>query len=327
MLVKTATPATYDAVGDVISYSYLVTNNGNVRLAGPVTVTDDKATVTCPNVNTVGNLDGYLDPGESITCAASYSITQADLNNGSVTNTAKASAGGTDSNPDSETVTAVQSRSLTLVKTATPVTYDAVGDVISYSYLVTNNGNVRLAGPVTVTDDKATVTCPNVNTVGNLDGYLDPGESITCAASYSITQADLNNGSVTNTAKASAGGTDSNPDSETVTAGQAPALALVKTATPATYDAVGDVISYSYLVTNNGNVRLAGPVTVTDDKATVTCPNVNTVGNLDGYLDPGESITCAASYSITQADLNNGSVTNTAKASAGGTDSNPDTRR
>ena len=119
-----------------------------------------------------------------------------------------------------ETVTAVQSRSLTLVKTATPVTYDAVGDVISYSYLVTNNGNVRLAGPVTVTDDKATVTCPNVNTVGNLDGYLDPGESITCAASYSITQADLNNGSVTNTAKASAGGTDSNPDSETVTASQ-----------------------------------------------------------------------------------------------------------
>ena len=223
-----------------------------------------------------------------------------------------------------ETVTAVQSRSLTLVKTATPVTYDAVGDVISYSYLVTNNGNVRLAGPVTVTDDKATVTCPNVNTVGNLDGYLDPGESITCAASYSITQADLNNGSVTNTAKASAGGTDSNPDSETVTAGQAPALVLVKTATPATYDAVGDVISYSYLVTNNGNVRLAGPVTVTDDKATVTCPNVNTVGNLDGYLDPGESITCAASYSITQADLNNGSVTNTAKASVGGTDSNPD---
>ena len=31
-----------------------------------------------------------------------------------------------------------------------------------------------------------------------------------------------------------------------------PALSLVKTATPATYDAVGDVISYSYLVTNNG---------------------------------------------------------------------------
>ena len=36
---------------------------------------------------------------------ASYAITQADLNNGSVTNTAKASAGGIDSNEDKATVT------------------------------------------------------------------------------------------------------------------------------------------------------------------------------------------------------------------------------
>ena len=206
-IVKTASPQTYNTVNQVISYSYLVTNNGSVTLAGPFTVSDDKATdESCPAT-------ASLAPGASITCTASYKITQADLDAGSVTNIAFAAGGGATSPTDTETVTAVQSRSLTLVKTATPATYDAVGDVISYSYLVTNNGNVRLAGPVTVTDDKATVTCPNVNTVGNLDGYLDPGESITCAASYSITQADLNNGSVTNTAKASVGGTDSNPDS------------------------------------------------------------------------------------------------------------------
>ena len=69
-LDKSASPATYDSVGDVISYSYLVTNTGNVRFAGPVTVADDKATVICPNVNTVGNNDGFLDPAESVTCTA-----------------------------------------------------------------------------------------------------------------------------------------------------------------------------------------------------------------------------------------------------------------
>ena len=41
---------------------------------------------------------------------------------------------GIESNPDDETVTAVQTKSVSLVKTASPLTYSAVGDVISYSY-------------------------------------------------------------------------------------------------------------------------------------------------------------------------------------------------
>ncbi len=181
-LVKSASPSTYDAVGDSIAYSYLVTNTGNVRLAGPVTVADDKATVSCPALSSVGNGDGFLDPAEAITCTATYSITQADLNSGSVTNLAKASADGIDSNEDTETVDAVKNKTLSLVKSASPSTYDAVGDSIAYSYLVTNTGNVRLAGPVTVADDKATVSCPALSTVGNGDGFLDPAEAITCTA-------------------------------------------------------------------------------------------------------------------------------------------------
>ncbi len=157
-----------------------------------MTVADDKATVTCPALSTVGNGDGFLDPAEAITCSASYAITQADLNAGSVTNVAKASAGGVDSNEDTETVTAVQTQDALAGKSATPVHVLAVGDTITYSYLVTNTGNVRLAGPVTVADDKATVTCPALSTVGNGDGFLDPAEAITCSASYAITQADLN---------------------------------------------------------------------------------------------------------------------------------------
>ena len=309
-LVKTATPTTYSAVGDVISYSYLVTNSGNVSVSQPITIDDDVATdEVCPA------LPASLAPLDTITCTASHTITQADLDSGSVTNSATAS--GLDPNgatvtspPDDETVNAVQNPALSLVKTATPTTYSGVGDVISYSYLVTNSGNVSVSQPITIDDDVATdEVCPA------LPASLAPLDTITCTASHTITQADLDSGSVTNSATAS--GLDPNgatvtspPDDETVNAVQNPALSLVKTATPTTYSAVGDVISYSYLVTNSGNVSVSQPITIDDDVATdEVCPA------LPASLAPLDTITCTASHTITQADLDSGSVTNSATAS------------
>ena len=144
---------------------------------------------------------------------------------GSVTNTATIAApagatdpdGANDSASDSDTVTPAATPGLTLAKSASPTTYTTAGDVITYTYLLTNSGNVALSGPFTVADDKATVTCPA--TVS-----LAVGASITCTASYTITAADVTAGSVTNLATASsADGTTSNQDSATVTlAGSTP---------------------------------------------------------------------------------------------------------
>jgi uncharacterized repeat protein (TIGR01451 family) len=298
--VLTATPTTYSQVGDVIGYSYLVTNTGNVTLPN-INVSDDLVTVTCPDTS------GGVAPGDSITCTASYTITQADIDAGSVTNTATASSGATSSAPDSETVTANQTRSLSIDKSTSTPSYSAAGDVLQYSYEVTNTGNTTVGG-ITVTDDRvASVSCPG--------GNVAPGDSITCTGSYTVLQADLNAGSVTNTAFASSGSTDSPTDSVTINAAVGPGLSLSKSASTTTYDTVGQVITYSYLVTNSGNTTISG-VTVTDDLLTVTCPG--------GTLDPGDSETCTASHTVTQVDLDAGSITNTATASDGSTTSPSD---
>ena len=108
---KTASPTTYKAVGDVITYTYVVSNTGNTDLAGPVTVTDDKATVTCPA--------GDLLIAASMTCTATYVITAADVNARSVTNTAQAHADGIDSDVVTATVTLAPTQSV-LSETSPP---------------------------------------------------------------------------------------------------------------------------------------------------------------------------------------------------------------
>jgi uncharacterized repeat protein (TIGR01451 family) len=112
-----------------------------------------------------------------------------------------------------------QPAALTLTKSASPTTYSAVGQVITYTYGLTNSGNVTLTGPFVITDDKiGTVTC------GTSSDTLAPGASFagTCTGTYTIQAADVkvtNDGSVTNHATATA----KDPAGGTVTSNQAQA--------------------------------------------------------------------------------------------------------
>jgi hypothetical protein len=145
---------------------------------------------------------------------------------------------------------------------------------------------------------------------------------MTCTASHTITQADIDAGSYNNAACVDdgAGGAVEACDDVTTPADQNPALSLTKVATPVTYSAVGQIITYNYVIRNTGNVTLSGPFTVTDDKTTVTCTQP-----ADNALSPNETMNCTATYTIKATDLNatnTGSVTNKATATNGTVTSN-----
>ena len=299
-LSKTASPATFSSVGEMITYAYMVTNNSGY-LMYDVIIDDDLVTVTCPSSEIEGGMTGPHCESESevirtqMTCTGTYVITQADIDNGQVTNAAAANGtydipGGCGGIPQvfpvsantSLTITAIQQPSISLAKTGSPTTFHGSGEVINYSYTVENTGNVSLAGPITITDDKVTVSCPS--------GGLAPGDTMVCTASYTTTEADVVTGFILNTAIADAGAGITASDDFEILLEDAPELTLEKSASTATYTEYWELIVYTYVVTNTGNVPLNGPFLVQDPLLDEwNCPETTSLG-------VGDTITCLGYY-------------------------------
>lgn len=317
-ITKTADKSSFSQVGEVINYTFEVENTGNIPLTG-VTVTDAKiGTLTGPILDT--GEAGKLDVGETWTYTGSYTVTQEDIDAGSVYNIAYADSDQTDRDSDDETVPSSQGPALDITKTAAESDYDAVGDVIHYTIEVENIGNVTLTG-VTVSDPLLTGTLSGPTGDIGQQGKLDVGEVWTYTGTYTITQADLEFGRVDNTATADSDQTGPDTDSETVPAVQTPALNITKTAAEANFDAVGDVIHYTITVDNTGNVALTGIVVSDPLLGTLTGPTGD--ANQNGKLDVDETWTYTGAYTVDQDDLDFGRIDNTATADSDQT--GPDT--
>jgi len=203
---------------------------------------------------------------------------------------------------------------LTVKKTGTATGYRA-GAPITYTFLVTNTGNVTLHS-ITVNDPKvASVTCPPAS--------VAPGGTTTCTGTYILTQDDVDLGVVVNGAVASALSPQGPPamgSGAAVTAiPAAPHVTIVKTAGPVRDNAVGATLPYTFLVTNDGNVTLHG-VAVND-------PNVGTVSCPATVLAPRTSTTCTATYALTLTDVDAGHVANSATVTANPPQAIPSLRR
>lgn len=224
--------------------------------------------------------------------------------------------------------------------------YDA-GDTIAYTYTVTNAGNVTLTNvkvtdahdgvgtapvivvPVSVTTD-AGAAGDSTDTVPADDnwGTLGPQDVITFTSTYTVVNGDITgagggsgpsepDGSINNTATVTSdfGATPvSSTDAVALPLNILPSLQVSKVASDTTNVAVGDVITYTYTVTNNGNVPITN-VTLSDTHKGVvgaltptfsswTTQNGSTItGNNINTLEPGSVAVFTATYTVTQNDV------------------------
>ena len=205
---------------------------------------------------------------------------------------------------------------------------DAAGDVINYSITYSNTGNVTLTG-VTVSDPLlGTLSC-TIDAVSATSPFtLAPTKAVVCTGSYTVSQADINNngggdGDIDNTATGDSDQTDPITDSEKVDVDRRPALSIDKADDYGDdpvqrFENLGNVITYTIVVTNTGNTTLTG-VNVTDENApNLDCDSVAEGLNTTGFTIPvGGSLTCSASHTIVQADLDAGHFFNRACADDG----------
>jgi uncharacterized repeat protein (TIGR01451 family) len=289
-----------DAAGEIIHYAIRVYNAGSVTLTG-VTVNDALTGL----VQTIPS----LAPGESTTYNTSYTLQQADLDtngggDGKLDNTSVADSDQTEPVSDTETVQLLAKPILFLNKSFVNVTggngnnlVDAVGDQLNYQILLANPGNVTLTEVSLI---------ESLSGLSNMDMTLAPGAVQVYNVSYTLTQADLDNngggdGYLDNSVTADSAQTSATSDTESV-----PLLRKIGMSFDKEFEGVsggndndladfaGDVLNYSFTITNLGNITLT---------------NLNVVDDLTGLnqtlasLAPGATQIYNASYILRQSDL------------------------
>src|SRR5665647_1975335 len=221
-----ATGGNVTAAGDVIAYQVVVTNDGNIDLTN-VTVNDTLIGLTGPvqsNSNATNSNDTILQVGENWNYTGNYTVTQEDINSngtgtGFINNTAIVTGNYTvtqiDTNNNNTTVFSLEQLGPQNSSVQTSITQDpsyiinkivtnvtnvagegtgenvtAVGDVIAYQVVVTNDGNTDLTN-VTVNDTLISLTGPvqsNSNATNSNDTILQVGENWNYTGNYTVTQ-------------------------------------------------------------------------------------------------------------------------------------------
>ncbi|MDI5897154.1 gliding motility-associated C-terminal domain-containing protein [Flavobacterium yafengii] len=317
-LVKVGAVGGIGAIGNVITYTFVVTNTGNTSLSN-IIIND----VLTGSVNLAVS-PSTLIPNATGTTTATYTIQQIDVDSGKVTNSATVTgttptngtvtdtSGTTITNDTPTETTLTPSPSIALVKVGAVGGIGAIGNVITYTFVVTNTGNTSLSN-IIIND----VLTGSVNLAVS-PSTLIPNATGTATATYTIQQIDVDSGKVTNSATVTgttptngtvtdtSGTTITNDTPTETTLTPSPSIALVKVGAVGGNGVIGNVITYTFMVTNTGNTSLSN-IMINDDLT----GSVNLAVS-PSTLIPNATGTATATYTIQQIDVDSGKVTNSA---------------
>ena len=194
---------------------------------------------------------------------------------------------------------------LTVEKSASQTSGVKVGDKVTYTVVVTNNGNVTVTG-IALSD-----TLVDLPDADKAIGDLAAEETKTVTYKYTVTQADVDAGKIENTATAT--GKDpnnndiTNDSSVTVrTDSSKPGINVTKTADKTSKIKQGDKVTYTITVKNTGNVTLNN-VKVADTLVSFS-GKTDTINS----LSPGGTVTFSYKYTATAANIEAGKIVNNA---------------
>jgi hypothetical protein len=296
-------PGPFIPVGTAITWTYEVTNIGNVPLSGLTIVDDVIGTITCPQTT--------IAPQASVTCTATGAAEPGPYVNNATATAVGAGETVTDEDPSHYTGAqpGIDIEKATNGEDAddAPGPFIPVGDDVTWTYVVTNSGDTAVMDVVVTDDQGVVVTCPQTT--------LAVGEDMTCTAPVAAAEAGQyeNLGTVTafSVTEPEVPLQDSDPSHYF---GEDPGISIVKLVNGEDANEptgpvvnVGDTVTWRFLVTNTGNVPLDWAVT-DPDTPTPVCPRI-------AVLAPGESTMCFA-----EGPAEAGQQTNTATV----TGTNPD---
>ena len=306
-ITKLANKTSVATAGESITYTFTVTNPGNVTLSG-ITLTDTKTDAAPTYVGGDTNANSKLEVSETWTYTGVHTVTQAELDLGAaIVNVATVDSVESVPATDTETVYVTQGPAIAITKLANKTSVATAGESITYTFTVTNPGNVTLSG-ITLTDTKTDAAPTYVGGDTNANSKLEVSETWTYTGVHTVTQAELDLGAaIVNVATVDSVESVPATDTETVYVTQGPAIAITKLANKTSVATAGESITYTFTVTNPGNVTLSG-ITLTDTKTDAAPTYVGGDTNANSKLEVSETWTYTGVHTVTQAELDLGAA-------------------